>query len=250
MTEADARRISTLMAELMRKEMPDHDRETSSVSFDSLADILHVGMVVIQAHRQHAEMIVGGMFPIRPQMLAALACFPQNGDLLIEEFTAGLVVSDEDPSVLEATLLHISVPKAKVAEAMAGMTEKLRQRAKAHSVEDNRAMYLKWEALKPPIEELLAIQKRYPLTRTAEALQMLAPSFPGLTRHVELHIGTMQEFAQRSAKFAGATQLRTKAQLLAASIVAEEFGIAESYCIQRLEEMRRLQKGRIRRPKG
>ena len=41
-------------------------------------------------------------------------------------------------------------------------------------------MFLRWEALKPPIEALLEIQSRYPLTGTAEALQMLAPSSRGL----------------------------------------------------------------------
>jgi hypothetical protein len=250
MTAADARRIATLMADLMHKEMLDQKEEPPSSSFASLSDILHVGMVVIQAHRQHADMIEGGMFPIRPAMLAALACFSQDPSLLVEEFTAGLAASDEDPLELEATLLNISVPKAKLAEAMAEMTQKLHQQAKAHSAEDSRAMFVRWESLKPPIQALLEIKSRYPLTATAEALHMLTPSFPGLTRHVELHIQTMEAFAQRSAKFARAKQLRTRAQLLAAAIVAEEFGVAEIYCLQRLEEMRRMQHGRMRRPRA
>lgn len=119
MTDADARRIATLMAELMRREMPARETATPPESFDSLADILHVGLVLIESHRQSAEAIAGGIFPIRPQMFAALACFPQDEKLLIDEFTAGLAASDEDPAKLEATQLHISVSKAKIAEEMA-----------------------------------------------------------------------------------------------------------------------------------
>jgi len=249
MTDADARRIATLMADLMHRELPEENTRPPAVSFDSLADILKVGAAVVQAHREHAEMIVGGRFPIRPAMLAALACFPWNQAMLVEEFTVGLTASNEDPSELEATLLNILVPKKRIAEAMAEMTDKLHQHAKAQSAEDGRAMYARWEALKPPIEALLEIQSQYPLTGTADALHMLAPSFPGLTRHVELHIATMDSFTQRSAKFASAKQVKTRAQLLAAAIVAEEFGVAETYCLQRLEELRRKQQGRLRRPK-
>lgn len=249
MQEADARRIATLMAEVIRQEHREEDRQAPALSAHSLKDILRVGMLVVQSQRQFAEVTEEGAFPVGAEMLAAFACLPFDPSPWIELTTSALQQSTENAVVLEATISNIIVPKAKIAGAMAELTAKFQQQSKTYASEDRNAMYLRWIALRPLIEAVLDIQHRFPLTSTADALRMLSASFPGLTKHVEVHIPTLEAFVAGSTKYAAAKQTKTKAHLLASAIVADEFGLGNSYCLQLLEETRRTQHGRMRRPK-
>ena len=245
MQEADARRIATAMAELMRSEFIEEQRQPPATVPVSLRDILETGIYVTQTVRQTCEIQTPGQFPATNAMLAAFACLQFNPSPWIHLITEALMQSAEDPTELEAAILNTRVPKAMIAGAMSDFASDLKERQRQYTADDKVTMFQRWEALQPAIVALLDLQFRYPATQAVDALQMLAPSFPGITTHLHVHLATMQTFRETPA-YAEAKRIDTKAALLASAIVAVEFDMEQSYCIQRMQEMRRFTHGRQR----
>ncbi len=190
-----------------------------------------------------------GAFPIDPEMLSAFACVPFDPAPLESKFAAALMLSDEDPRELEDMFRHIVIPKTRVTDAMVEIAERLKQHAKRFAEEDLQSMFDRWQSLQPALVALLELQRRYPATQLTNALQFLTPEYVGIVRHLELHLPTIEAHQANSSKYKAAKHSKRKAMLLAAAVVAKEFGVAESYCLQRLESKRREDEGRLRKAK-
>lgn len=246
MNAEDARRIAALMVEKLSGQIPVEFRMIDEPPPKSLKEIIQLGMIVTHNIREVAQSSVAGAFPIEPELLAALACANINPAPLTDVFAHALEASDENPAELEATLLNVVVPRGKLTNLMAATVEKFKVAAKQQGIEDRRIMFERWEALQPPLAALLELQRKHPKTEMADAVRFLAPEFPGMMRHVAVNWPTLEAFIAESSAYAKAKQIKTKAQYLAAAIVAKEFDMGYAYCLQLLAENRRAIKGRLR----
>ncbi|WP_263366473.1 hypothetical protein [Edaphobacter bradus] len=233
----------------MSNQIPSEYRTIGEPPPKSLKDIIQLGMIVAHSIREVAQSSVEGAFPIEPELLAALACSTINPALLTDVFARALEASDEDPVELEATLLNVVVAKGRLTNLLAAKVEEFKASAKQQNSEDRQLMFERWEALQPPLAALLELQRKHPKTEIADALRFLTPEFPGLMRHVEVYWPTIEAFIANSPAYAEAKQIKTKAGLLAAAIVAEEFEMGYAYCLQLLAGSRRTIKGHLRRRK-
>ena len=249
MDSADAHRIAALMVKTMQDEVSTEYSSLQDAQAHSFRDVIFIGLSTVQAMRQGRRPLQLGDFPVSAEMMAAMSCLPFDPTPLEALFAQGLEASEEDPKELEAAILHAVIPKRRMAEMMAEAAERLREQAKALGKQDERSMYERWMILQPAVLAVLELQKTHPRTEMSDALRFLAPEYPGITLHLEAHLPTMRSFIGDSKEYADAKHLVTRAQLLASAIVAKDFGLKESYCLQVLKAQRRAVQGRMREPR-